>query len=350
MLRKIIDSMCKGIILQVSSIIYIIIISIGYYRVYTIDKIDCLFISSILVLIYVIVIRILKSFDSYYKEINKIKKMELTYDKINNYFEKVLPEKRKTFPKKIYKYVQLKSLSADFSNELNNYYYSENEKRFNTLKEKTVWLSNIPSLNDPYEGYRYEYSDMFLCGLGVLDSKTSKEYCNQRSKSFQKMCEHSKKSIYTSCFSKTYNNMPMWAHYSSNFEGYCIEYEIVDPSKLYDVMYINGVLEVGMSLEKLLDELIFDSINIQQFYDVVDKLVLYIHSAKSKQWEYEEEIRIIEKNIQETKNGYNKKIEDLGLKVTKVLIGLKCSKENEERLRCICNDLEIEVEKMKFEL
>ena len=39
------------------------------------------------------------------------------------------------------------------------------------------------------------------------------------------------------CFTQNPNDMPMWAHYANEHKGFCVEYEIDDPSKLYPVFY-----------------------------------------------------------------------------------------------------------------
>lgn len=348
MLKKIIDSMSEGTIFKISIFIEFAIVIIGYYRFWTLKKYDFLIISLVLIVIYNIVIHILKLFEPYYKSVFEMNRRKYMYEKINFYFDKVLPELRRTFPKTIYKYVELKNTSSDYSNEINNFYINENEKRFASLKENKVWLSNINFLNDPYEGKHYKYSDLFPFEIGFVDDSVAKKRCNQRSESFINMCERMEPFFYTSSFSVNYNNMPMWAHYASNYEGYCIEYEVVEYSNLYEVLYINSKVEVGDFMEELLKELSYGHINESQLSEILDRILLYSYLFKSSQWEYERELRTIFEFNLDGKRGINLKCDDIGLKIKKVFIGMNCSEENENTLRSICKELEIDVEKMIF--
>lgn len=348
MLKKVIKSLSEGFVFKLLLLIETVVSVIGVYRLCKFSKFDFVVIAIAFMLVYNVVIFILKSIEPYYKSMKEMQKKKTVSERITYFFEKVLPEKRKDIPKTIYKYVSLNNTSSDYPQEINQWYEEENQKRFDSLTANKIWLSNITKLNDPCEGNHYEYSNWLPFDVGLVDDVIAKERCTKRSESFYNAWNTLRSYFYTSSFSASYDNMPMWAHYCSNHQGYCIEYEVVNPSKLFEVQYWVGRIDLGHDMEQLYSEYFFYNIDELQFRSALSKLQMYIYSMKSSQWKYEQEIRTILQLNCNDKTGMNISCEELGLKIKKILVGINCSDEHETILTAISNELGIEIEKMTF--
>ena len=186
------------------------------------------------------------------------------------------------------------------------------------MSNKWEDLLNATKLNDPCEGQHYIYSSLFPAGIGIIDEKNAKEYCKKRSLSFYEIYTKIKSLIYTSSFSYKYNSMPMWAHYASNHEGICIEYEVINSSKLYEIHYFAGKIDIGLEMERLFDEYARMEISEKEYYDILDKISIWLYTIKSKEWQYEQEARIILSSKGSQSFGFNISCKELGLKIKNV--------------------------------
>lgn len=80
------------------------------------------------------------------------------------------------------------------------------------------------------------------------------------------------------CFSKTRSSFPMWAHYANNYKGVCLEYD---------------ARNVRLSLDCDVPDYAFNNVQYVDNFKT-DNLTLYDKDLqKSKQWEYEQEVRIV---------------------------------------------------------
>ena len=143
------------------------------------------------------------------------------------------------------------------------------EREIGTITERYLWCSPLLELNDPMEG------------LYAARQKTSRYEANEvaydrlrQIKLDRRICS----------FSQTFDNQIMWAHYTGQFKGICVEYRVKDmlSSLPEDVSLVrmyytnrpppisNEDLESGSAADKII-------------------------SHKSRSWEYELEWRIITK-------------------------------------------------------
>lgn len=80
------------------------------------------------------------------------------------------------------------------------------------------------------------------------------------------------------CFSKEFDNFPMWAHYADNHKGFCIG---VDRSKINDL----NINDVNYSENR--PEIRFADDTRNTGHEFTDKVIL----TKSRDWAYEKEVR-----------------------------------------------------------
>ena len=138
----------------------------------------------------------------------------------------------------------------------------------------------------------------------------------------------------------------MWGHYSNSFNGYCIEYEVLDKSFLFPILYTKKrIITLGENNNKRLIKNYNKIIQQKTKFKSLDELIQYfffIRTYKSDIWEYEKEIRLLDLSNSGSKNV---EMNAYGLKITKVIMGYKCKYEHE--LREIAKKLKIELSVMK---
>jgi hypothetical protein len=158
-------------------------------------------------------------------------------------------------------------------------------------------------MNDPMEGY-YRPSSFI-----TRDKQSEQILAHIDSK---------RENIGVACFSETYQSELMWAHYSGNYEGICVEYVserlrrgLEDGSRLVRVSYVEE--KPRLSSSEAAD---------------IDQSVSYILSHKKMNWYYEREWRVlgkIEKNSIVVDDG--KRL------ITRVYLGSRIDKKFEEIIK-----------------
>ena len=120
----------------------------------------------------------------------------------------IMPEIRKHFPPKIYKYY---SLGDDLT---------KNNQKFGAIKRNLIWASIYSEFNDPYECQYMYVNQADLEELG---------FPQQSKRLWDKLMEEIRQRITTICFTQNPNDMPMWAHYAN--EHKTIFYKGIMPSE-----------------------------------------------------------------------------------------------------------------------
>ncbi|RYD01846.1 hypothetical protein N752_28145 [Desulforamulus aquiferis] len=264
-----------------------------------------------------------------------------------HYWKLIFEKKLKTalnyrkihMPKILYKYV---SLSDNYCNKNNNYctiFQESNERKFTTLKNNQIWMSRFDNLNDPYE-YRAMYlksEELSNKGwpLDMLD-----EYL------------HKMKSIYliASFTTNIVDNMPMWAHYSNNHKGFCVEYRVLNPKVVYPISYEEERFAIGSiitSIFNLSNDIFSGKIDEDdkefQFYLT---LINHLGLIKHKTWQYENEYRILHADLGGNNPGAPIQSIEVGLDISGIYVGSQCSFENTDRLTKIAKDIGIKIYQM----
>ena len=281
----------------------------------------------------------------------RISKQTHLHQKLKLFFEDYVPETRKSFPKKIYKYISLDKID-ELEKEKLSYCYNpeEIEKLILTSKENkgninklyslannSLWFSksNNPNLNDPFEGRGIFYDDSFY------------KFSDDQIQYWQQYAEYVRNNIYLCCFAKYSASPTMWANYSNNYRGYCLEFEIVNTNNLWEVYYGYGKNYPNSTIKDLENELWADQISKSEAYEYIEQLHVFWATFKFGDWQYENEIRAIF-----TKLEYEKNIcyEDIGLKLIGIIVGHNCDEKHREFLAYIANKLSIPLKITKINI
>lgn len=240
-------------------------------------------------------------------------------------FETIFKITRLHIPKLLYKYYSL----ADN--------VSLNEAKFNTLLDKKIYISDLESFNDPFDGRAFFYRSEELLKYESLKGRLIDDFA-----SYVRLASFTKVGI---------NNMPMWAHYSNNHRGYCVEYDTTLQQNLhlkasmFPVQYVDQRIDITPIMDKIMSEL--GRLKKKALREGTKKIYLdnmilpligiFYNCIKHPSWSYEEEIRYITSS---TNDYYVDAIPSA------IYVGEKCSVVNKNRLLNIANELSIPVYQM----
>ncbi len=197
----------------------------------------------------------------------------------------------------------------------------ENEKRFHSLENDTIWFSVPGKMNDPYEfrGLYIDYDKLQQEGV-------SKEEINDLQRMFEE-------DYILSSFSHGLYSFPMWAHYANDHRGYCVKYQVLDDKQVRRVLYENlrpdateGIKKAIETNKKLKD--IEMTPEIKSLLMNLQYMLLQVfeqnYTVKHNSWSYEDEYRIIaERTDQGNAYGQNVPVKDVGLKTEAIYVGYK---------------------------
>ena len=160
----------------------------------------------------------------------------------------------------------------------------EFERDFNSIINNQIFASKIEDLNDPFEAsVIIERLEKTLDLLNLSRNGSGEKVKD----ALNNLLEFkSKIGIYS--LSKTNSHNLLWSHYASGGRGYCLEYDI-------EKLMLGGIensfddlLQVEY-LEKTPELKIEDIFNQKTFSTK-------LFATKSKEWEYEEEVRLVYNN------------------------------------------------------
>lgn len=234
-------------------------------------------------------------------------------------------------------------------NEVFKYYsLTDNEKlnnmKFTTLENKEVFLSHASDFNDPFDNRSFYY-DIERLNQHKLGYFFGEDFVEENIKN-TKLASFSKSGV---------SNLPMWAHYSNNHQGYCVSY-LTEFQKnpeltptLFPVQYLDGRIDVTKYFEAFLrniEESYEKAIKEKQKEVLIDNLMLlwikilscYI---KEEKWAYEQEFRVM-------KPANVIRAEYMNANPSAIYIGNKCKEEYVYRLVNIAFTLNIPVYKMEI--
>ncbi len=183
--------------------------------------------------------------------------------------------------------------------------------------------------------------------LDKLNEKTM-YYKEIISKEFKTELRNVVSKIIVTCFSKKNNEILMWSHYADGHKGVCIEFEFEKHQDFFEVVY--NKKRKKLNLKELLYRIFYMMNQNEQTPDeALIKLLSFPFVVKSKDWNYEEEVRCI-KSLNEglkelSKGKYLCSIEG---KINRIYLGCNISKENEDAIGDLCKVKGIEVLKTKI--
>ena len=207
-------------------------------------------------------------------------------------------------PSRLYKYFSLKNAA---------------DSKLQYLKENKIFLSDFGGFNDPFEGRFFRFDDE-----KIKANKWNPQDVRRHYAEFCKMARYT-------CLSATNeNNMPMWAYYADNHEGFCVEYNFTERQKkyIYPVSYEPYerpmANNVSMNLLYAYMKLSAEGKSVDDISSEIDMLMeMYIISLASKHssWKHEAECRIIVANRH-----------DFPAVASRIYIGLNCKEEHRRKL------------------
>ncbi len=236
------------------------------------------------------------------------KYIDLIYQGKNN---EALELKNSYVPSVLYKYYSL-----DRRTKLN-------ELKLQCLREGKIYLSSLNEFNDPFEGKFMIFDNDKLAEAGWT-RKIVDMYYNNAANQFK-----------VGCLSGTNeHNMPMWAYYANNHEGYCVEYHLTNEQKkyifpvAYDKERVHGnsiVTHIINGIQNMADKKIKPD-DMPKELQVYQQLVFLSLTTKHESWSHEKEYRIM--------NPFDNYFPVVP---RKIFIGMKCKAKNKTKLEEIGN-------------
>lgn len=174
----------------------------------------------------------------------------------------------------------------------------------NILRHKVLKMSRVVEFNDPYE-FRIAKSENEEINRAVED-----------------LYDYQKELYRVICFTKKYNNLILWSHYSNNHSGILIKFdtdkiEVNGRDKLsrylFGIDYKDEMIEIPDNFLELSEEEQLEIINKNTF-------------RKYKDWAYEDECRAIVNFDHEENKRYIELNPD---SILEVILGLHCDLDTE---------------------
>ena len=156
----------------------------------------------------------------------------------------------------------------------------------NKIHENFISKGIIFSLSDSLKENVRIKLELFEVNL----KKYLNEYRDWR-KAIHKIIEDEMQKFVICCFTKTNNNLLMWAHYANNHKGFCVEYDLSNKDILKELEYI--IFPVSYSLNR---KDTFDNLKLyceECSGEVCWNLYRDVILRKSYHWLYENEFRLI---------------------------------------------------------
>ena len=213
---------------------------------------------------------------------------------------------------------------------------------FKVLSNKTNNKNIKKMMNEIKKEKIYKYNEFNI--LGNFSKKNDINFINN----IKKKVDEIRNSALIGCFSKTNNNILMWSHYADSHKGVCIEFEEERKNIFKDVSYseTREYFDINFVVSKLLA---FDFLNKK--YDLNDNAlfdkIMKPFYVKSKDWEYEQEIRCVLSNNECPKNIDDKKY-GIDMKIKKIYLGIRVENNDElKELIEIAKEKNVEIVYMK---
>ncbi|MCI7396309.1 MAG: DUF2971 domain-containing protein [Erysipelatoclostridium ramosum] len=238
--------------------------------------------------------------------------------KINAYFQLLLEGKEQeaekvhisTIPNKLIKFIWLDESEKD-------------DLKFLTLKRDEMWFAHKKSLNDPYEykGMLIDKEKLIKAGYPI---KTIEKY--------QTIFDLNDYGV-TCLSSNSIDYLPMWAYYTNNRKGFCVEYEVIKKDCIHEVLYEPESIKVASLIIEYIKSINSGQKEKAYYYS---KIISQNFFIKAKSWEHEKEYRIVY-SIDENSDGINVPVYNLGIRTSRIVAGINCSEDNKKKLNEISN-------------
>ncbi len=216
-----------------------------------------------------------------------------------------------TIPDKLIKFIWLDGSEND-------------EKKFLSLSRDEIWFSHKKYLND-----KYEFKGMLVDEAKILEAGYPPEIIEE----FKLLFDIDDYGI-TCLSSNSIDYLPMWAYYTNNYKGFCVEYEIKKKDCIHEVMYEPERIKVASLIFQFKEAMTKCKKETADYYSTIFLQNLFI---KAKSWEHEKEYRIVYP-IDNSK-GRNVSVSEIGMRTCKIVAGIECTANDIARLNEISNKL-----------
>lgn len=216
-------------------------------------------------------------------------------------------------------------------------------KKFQTLNDGKIYMSNIEDFNDPFDGKGFFYDPAQLADIERL-----KPHGGKFIDDFNAFIKA------TSLTQNGVQSMPMWAHYGSNHTGFCVSYDMNTNVELssctFPVQYTDDRLDITSLIreqaQKVFDEIDRHSAMGKKEILLNDLTIIYMAlllcNIKHTSWNYEQEFRC-------TTGAIAKGMPYIEAKPKEIFIGMNCAPFHAKRLSEISYSWNIPVYKMEFD-
>ncbi len=222
-------------------------------------------------------------------------------------------------------------------------------QRLNDLRSKKVWLCYAKYLNDPFEGLSLYIDKLKLEAHGWREGDIKTLY--QGLKSLGDMML-----VGSFAASGLQEDMPLWAHYAYDHKGYCLEYEVIDKTSIYPVLYKNK----RHLATKTLSDFLMDTKRLHSTEESIERFLVIWSSfmVKHTVWQYEKEYRILKFQYNKKKGeelGHCLSEKEVGLQLKAIYMGEKCSCKDElmelsDQRRCEIHQMVLNPYQEEFKL
>jgi hypothetical protein len=205
-------------------------------------------------------------------------------------------------------------------------------RELKALKDSYIWCSKFTDLNDPMEGAFRPSSRIDKVNLREVN----------------RLIEGKLSEIGIACFSESYENEVMWAHYAGSFCGICIAYDSRRLQRRLD----NSTFLVRIAYDEKLPRLgsseannILGSVVEKLDAPASDALARQLLSYKKRTWDYEREWRVLDKIGHNNIRGSSKPLRYP--LITDIYLGSKIKEENRKEILAQSKSLGFTVHQMQ---
>jgi len=222
------------------------------------------------------------------------------------------------------------------------YKYINVESGIKILKNKTLWFSKPERFNDPYDCYKRlikitpsakgieSYVDRNFPRIKKTErDRKIKYYLNNQETLMEDIKQGIKEredNIGVTCFSKSFNNILMWSHYSDNHTGICIGFKFNFSTEDFFIYPVNYLHEFPNT----------------DYFTVPENALLDWVLTKSTNWQYEQEIRAVSFN----RSGIHSIESNV---ITEVYLGSKINPRDKEIIKSLSENTNIKLFQMAME-
>ncbi|WP_300700972.1 DUF2971 domain-containing protein [Bacteroides sp.] len=204
------------------------------------------------------------------------------------------------------------------------YKYVDIQSAIKIIQTNSIKFNSTSNFNDPYDGkafiqYNFSYEDISsffgFSNLPVQEqnievSKKAMDISEMQKMAHSLYANFDKKTAIT-CFSEIGDNIKMWSHYANSHKGICLKFDLIK-----DLNFFSIPVKVEYN----------DKITSYKFSEA-ENFIYKQYSTKSKEWEYEKEIRIIKSNTSPSLIEFKKEA------LIDMVFGCSCTEEDICKLR-----------------